>query len=352
MVVLVAGELAVRWQVPRDPPDMFAPDPVLGFRLAPNYRGAYVTQSATIPIAANSWGMRDHEYGPRPEGGLRIYVLGDSMVFGYRVSLEESFTKLLEQMLQRRIEGRRVEVVNGGVPRYGTVQELELFERIVGLVEPNLVLLEVYGPNDVVDNMDFAREAHDGHSGAWRMSSLGNWIRVRSQLYAWVRHRRSVSNERRQNRLSVALGTHAVNPAVHVEKGLILTENAVERFARAAQRRRIPCAIFIVPDRQQGDARLWAAMLARHGLAAAAYDRRQPSERLAQFARRAGIPALDLLPAFQAHQAEPLYGGVHWTPHGHAVAAEATAQFLRESGLLEAATGASPEHADSNGTVY
>lgn len=350
-MVLVAGEVLARWLVWQDPADMFTADPVLGFRLRPDYHGAYGAGPTAIPVATNSWGLRDHEYGPRSSDGLRIYVAGDSLVFGYRVSLEESFTKILERALQRQLEGRRVEVVNGGVPRYGTVQEIDLFERIVDLVEPNLVLLEVSGPNDVVDNIDFARYPSPGRFGAWWMPSVGNWIRVRSQLYAWVRHRRSLSSARREDRLSVALGTHAVTPAAHVEKGLVLTENAIEQFVSAVHRRRIPCAIFVVPDREQVDARLWDAMLTRHGLAATAYDRRQPSERLVQFVRRAGIPALDLLPAFQAQQA-PLYGGVHWTPRGHAVAAEAMVAFLRESGLLEAATGTSPERADSHGTVH
>ena len=336
-----AGELVARWLVPQDPGDMFAADPVLGFRLRLGYHGAYGTGPTAIPVTTNSWGLRDHEYGPRPRDGVRIYVAGDSLVFGYRVFLEESFTKILERTLQRRLEGRRVEVVNGGVPRYGTVQELELFERTVNLVEPNLVLLEVSGSNDVVDNMDFARHASHGHSDVWWMPTVGNWIRVRSQLYAWARHRYGLSHGRREDRLSVALGTHAATPAAHVEKGLVLTENAIQQFASAVQRRRIPCAIFVAPDREQVNTRLWEAMLARHGLAAAGYDRRQPSERLVQFAQRAGIPALDLLPAFQARAAGSLYRGVHWTPRGHAVAAEAMAEFLQESGLLEAATGAS-----------
>jgi lysophospholipase L1-like esterase len=351
-VALAAGEVLVRRLVSQDPADMFTADPVLGFRLRADYHGAYGTGATAIPITTNAWGLRDHQYGPRPSDGVRIYVLGDSMVFGYRVPVEESFTKLLEQTLQRRFEDRRVEVINGGVPRYGTVQELELFQRTVDRVKPSLVLLEVYGPNDVVDNMDFARRAPDRSAGAWWMPNVGNWIRMHSQLYTWARHRRSLANARRENRLSIAMGTHAATPAPRVEKGLVLTEDAMQQFVDAVHRRRLPCAIFVVPDREQVDDRLWAATLVSHGLAAAAYDRRQPSERLVQFARRAGVPALDLLAAFQARQAEQLYDGVHWTPRGHAVAAEATAEFLRESGLLDAATAGSPEPADSNGTVH
>jgi hypothetical protein len=71
------------------------------------------------------------------------------------------------------------------------------------------------------------------------------------------------------------------------------------------------------------------------------WDLEQPAEAARQVAQRAGMPLLDLLPAFRqaaAASAEPLHLRVdgHWTPAGKRLAAEVTADFLRTSGLLAA----------------
>jgi len=79
---------------------------------------------------------------PKPADVYRIVVLGDSVPFGWGVAEAEAFPRVLERDLQRepRPDGKRVEVVNAGIPGFGLVEEY-LWLRDHGLAfGPDLVL--------------------------------------------------------------------------------------------------------------------------------------------------------------------------------------------------------------------
>ena len=71
VLMLAAAEVGVRWLRPQQhlKTEMWVIDPTLGYRLAPNYQGSFSYKKISMPLTTNSWGLRDHEYGPRPEGG-------------------------------------------------------------------------------------------------------------------------------------------------------------------------------------------------------------------------------------------------------------------------------------------
>ena len=53
-------------------------------------------------VNINKAGFRDYEYSvDKPEGVFRIAVLGDSLIFGFGVNLEDTFPKVLERMLKK-----------------------------------------------------------------------------------------------------------------------------------------------------------------------------------------------------------------------------------------------------------
>ena len=323
----------MRWLTPQMPPEMFTADAAMGFRLTPLYRGAERTQTGAIPLSFNSLGLRDREYGARPAGGWRIYVLGDSFVFGQRVPAEETFAKVLERALQERLPGRQVDVINGGVPRFGTLQEVALFERTVAAVQPDVVVLGIFVGNDVLDNLAFAhtRARRGGESFT---HSVADWVRMHSHLYIWLRRRQHAAVERQHSLQRHAMETHSVTLSPEMQQGLTLTEDAIARLATTARQHGARLALVLIPSAAQVYPPLWQQALAHDGLAAAEYDSSQPNTRLAAWAEAARIPLLDLQPAWQAHGNEPLYFTLHWNARGHAVAAEATAQFLDTAGLL------------------
>ena len=100
------------------------PDPEIAFRMRSNYED--FVYGADVRI--NAQGLRDRAYSyEKPDGVKRILILGDSVVFGYGVPVEETFAKQWEAQLDQLQKGRW-EIINSGVPSYTTVQEVRWFE--------------------------------------------------------------------------------------------------------------------------------------------------------------------------------------------------------------------------------
>ncbi len=92
-------------------------------------------------VCINSDGFRDHDY-PRekPPGVYRIVMLGDSHVFGWGVYLDDTLPKLLENELNSRSGTRRYEVLNMGVPAFGTGDEVALLREKGLFYHPDMTL--------------------------------------------------------------------------------------------------------------------------------------------------------------------------------------------------------------------
>ncbi len=129
------------------------PDPVLGVRFIPSKTGLSQDSCYRADVSINAQGWRSREIPVvKPRDVYRVLVLGDSFMAGMQVNDDEVFASVLERSLSSAGLPRRVEVINFGVPSYGTDQEY-LSLREFGLVyEPDLVLLAFYGQNDATDN--------------------------------------------------------------------------------------------------------------------------------------------------------------------------------------------------------
>jgi lysophospholipase L1-like esterase len=126
----------------------------VGWAGQPHQVVTYTTDQFTTTEVINSAGLPDieHSYG-KPNGVYRILILGDSFVEAYQVSLEKSFPRLLEKMLNKRRgpEIHRFEVIKAGYRSWGTDQEWLYFQCEGFKYQPDLVLLG-FTVNDVVDN--------------------------------------------------------------------------------------------------------------------------------------------------------------------------------------------------------
>ena len=85
--------------------------------LQPGYRGTLRVDVDTT-VAIDALGMRDREFAPKAAGERRLLVLGDSMVWGYGVDVEQALPAQLQRALAAR--GEPWTVGNGGVPGYGS----------------------------------------------------------------------------------------------------------------------------------------------------------------------------------------------------------------------------------------
>jgi lysophospholipase L1-like esterase len=133
----------------------FTADPVLGWSLRPG-AGAWEVDEGFAWTRINSHGYRDRDRSlSKPEGVYRVAVLGDSITEASQVSMDKTFVSLTEEEMNRRkcCGERQVEVLNFGIPGYGTAQELILLRERVWKFNPDMIVLQFYAGNDLFNNL-------------------------------------------------------------------------------------------------------------------------------------------------------------------------------------------------------
>jgi hypothetical protein len=90
----------------------------------------------------------------RPEGGLRVFVLGGSAAAGWPYQLgDTNLSALLERKLRLLQPGRSVEVFNMAAGTYGSHRVKLILEEVLGY-HPDLVVL-YNGNNEFLENLVF-----------------------------------------------------------------------------------------------------------------------------------------------------------------------------------------------------
>jgi lysophospholipase L1-like esterase len=117
-------------------------DPEVTYTLTPG-RFVFANREFADEFRVNSLGVRDDEESLRaPE----VVVLGDSFAMGWGVRQDQTYAKLLQARLGRR-------VLDAAVSSYGTVRELKLLDRI-DLSAARAVVIQ-YCANDTGENRAF-----------------------------------------------------------------------------------------------------------------------------------------------------------------------------------------------------
>lgn len=91
-------------------------------------------------ITTNSYGMADKEYPlGKPANARRIALIGDSILQGWGVPIQESFQALLEEKLNAEAgsASRKFELLNFGVGGYRITQNLEVMTSITPRFQPD-----------------------------------------------------------------------------------------------------------------------------------------------------------------------------------------------------------------------
>ncbi|GAB4536202.1 MAG: hypothetical protein Kow0063_21390 [Anaerolineae bacterium] len=388
LLVLEASVRLTGMAPPADPlPNLWEPHPYLGWFHIPNSGGLWYSEYSEYQaeVHINARGLRDREIGyDNPSDAYRILVLGDSYAEGLHVSLEETFTSQLETRLS---QGEHpVEVINGGVSGWGTDQEA-VFYAIEGFrYQPDLVLLLLFTRNDVLNNygpLETARmkavqkpffrlegdklvlpafpfEAPPGTDTADPpLLAFSDWLRARSASYRLVMpYLRNIPATRRmlgpsgllggvgvaladEPALPITFEVYQTPPSSEWAAAWALTGALIRRLNEEVQQDGGRLGVIIVNAPEQVYPERWETVSrAMSETQGQSWDPEAPNRRLAVILDEGGIPYLDLLPIFREAarypETPPLYFryDFHWTPAGHALAAQAVDAFLHASGLL------------------
>lgn len=153
VATLVGSEVALRLLAPRfrvTEAGMFARDPHRGYRLKAGYRARQRWGSTLrYDVTVNSLSQRGDELDPQAQ--CRLLAIGDSHTFAVGVEPAQTYPARLEALLRERT-GRRIDVVNAGVPAYGWLEENDVLREFLATgAGVDLVLFQVSW-NDVNDN--------------------------------------------------------------------------------------------------------------------------------------------------------------------------------------------------------
>lgn len=233
--------------------------------------------------------------GSEGAGGHTLVVLGDSIVFGYGVSYEQSYPARLERLLSSSATGSGSwRVINAGVAGDTVVKGCARFARDVRRYRPD-VLLVAFGLNDA--SLHRTRWDVQQESGWW----LSHWRVTRVSRRFWL------AAERVRSRLCVSPASAERSPIARPRVGTTTFVAAMGELACRA--RRDGAKVFMVsltpvseclPASQQAAYARYAGLV-RH------------------VAERQGVGLVDLRAATVPFCAETMLSpdGVHLTPAGH-----------------------------------
>lgn len=121
--------------------EIYEPDPLLYWKLKRN-QDCY-TKIDRKPVHINSLGTRGRAFdATKPADTVRILCIGDSRTFGWGMSEPETYSGVLEKLLQERIgPKRKAEVINAGVNAYSYSQMLAYLKHVGLKYSPDMVII-------------------------------------------------------------------------------------------------------------------------------------------------------------------------------------------------------------------
>ena len=359
-------------------------DEALGHFHVPNFDGWIKAPEFTTHVKIDQLGLRDRRQSyDKPAGTFRVLFLGDSFVEAVQVQQEQGVAEQLERALNQDA-AQPVEVINAGVAAYGTGQEYLLLDQIGEQFHPDVVLLLFFVGNDVTNN-DYRLELQDGDlkyalkpyfdlnkDGTLRLipgpppaprTGLVNVMRNCCLLYDVIET--GVFNKLNQNYPREQLeaigglrtplsGLYDTQPNDDWEHAWRNSEALLALVRDRSAAMGAPLVVAAAPEWRALEPDAWREEIQKGNpkstrLSSGRLQIEAPTDQVAEIADRLGVPFINLLPplqdAFVTDQHLYYNFDKHWTAAGHAVAARAIAQTLRQMELT-----APPQAARSGGT--
>jgi len=295
------------------PAGLYVLHPTVGWTLTPGFDGRFRKGEFDIAVSANAQGLRAGPIGPKPSGTYRVLGLGDSFAFGWGVEAHEAFLAVLEARLNASADGRTYEVINAGVPGFGTYEALRLLEAHGLAYEPDLVVLAFYEGNDFQNNREAPRRRV--------MTPEGYLKDMADPAPALAQHSRLAALLHSQwRRLRTKRGFGA---------GVRKTMTLLDEMKTLLAARGIPLALVLVPDQ---DAKVYdrAPLLRFYDRLVGGMELPQARRELETFCDQQKIWFYQLSDRFGGGEGSTALrlNDTHFNPAGHRAAAEEIHRFL------------------------
>lgn len=301
----------------------------------------------------NSFGLRGSEpVLPKPEGSIRVLVLGDETILGLEVRDDETFAARLQEHLKVAWQ-RSVEVINAAVPGdCPLIAALRLKHELAAL-QPDLVICH-FDMTDVADDYSLRRHALLGHGDEplacpnplLEKPARGVGQTIGDQfLLARFAHQK-VSGLWRQSRpeeiseeIDHPLGKFAwladdpPDWTLHIRQAFASLDDVAKRASNGGSR----MLVITCPTPWQVSSRASSGIGVREsaGVPEGTVFRSQlPFTQLGEFAKRHGLVVCDASPTFRADtQPEELFlsNAARLSATGHDAYAKIVAKFLAEN---------------------
>lgn len=335
---LVLGEVAIRivapQQLPNVRPDIWQPDDSVGWVGRPNVNTMINTGERSVHVYTDTAGFRIGK-GARPQGDLRILLIGDSFMQALQVEYEQSLAGLLEAKLPARL-GRPVIVDNAGTDGWDAPQYLIRGRTLLARRDYSMVLVSVYVGNDAV-NRRFDRIPARVHAEETRfhlpravswgefvdgfLHPLNDRLKHHSHLFIFIKTRMST--------LAMRMGLTGTDFPEEILKNRRdsprwnITADILGDLAAAAAAKGVPTYFMLVPAPYEMNARTLQEFSSGFRLNSDSIDVDQPTTQLYRSLSAKGLRVFDALPGFLKADSAGVqtHGHVdrHLTPAGHEV---------------------------------
>lgn len=297
--------------------------------------------------APNSLGYNDDEFERAKRPGIRrIAAIGDSF-FVAPVPRPDGVIARVETLLAER--GARAEVYNFGILASDIDDYLFVLEKEALSFQPDLVLLGIYVGNDlrisrVTANLDYHAFALDRAVTDIRRRVAALWLQHTGEF-------RDVTNtagapaelelpvatrERYLQSIRREIAYFRADASSAVERAWFDSLATLARIIAVCREHGVPLAVVVQPSHPQVSRAIREEGARSAGIDPETLDVTIPQRRFAAFFAERGVPALDLLPAFERaardHDPDGFYlnNDTHWSVSGNEVAARELAGFVAD----------------------
>ncbi len=318
-----------------------------GGRMKKNFRELLIGCSGEDVLwVTNNDGFRnERDFDKKPaDGVVRVLSIGDSFAAGYRVGQTETYSYLLEKMLQKKYGKAEVLISQIESPVFG----LKYFKSSGVEFNPHVVLLgitlgndiaqtfvaldskyrgfrnqglEYFGfPDQCLQDRSYFNEAKRGIGYVWRHSKIVRRIfNPRREIISW---HGNVRDPRLFDPVN-GIGFYIDPSPDLVDQGYKRFFSILTQFQKICDERKIIFIAMIFPQRFQIQPIDWDVTVKQYGLRKECFNLDLPNNRIGDYCEKQNIILIDPTRQMANHYKntnEELYcplGDMHWNVNGH-----------------------------------